>query len=285
MKKLLLLFILFVSSYAQSNSFRFDFIPDGMNFQPLRANFQEAHMGILYYPLNANLKVDIGNSIDLLGFHFGDDIYVTVGAEFMAYGLATSFAGNRLQIDALDGFFGGNASLTIKQSKTSNLIGRFRIIHNSAHLVDGSYIKDTKMWKNNYEPIPYTEDFGELILGHEFSANEILTRYYGLISYSTLVRPLDLKKWVFGFGIESAYTKLFSLFDKDANLFAAYHFNLDGTNEYEGNNSIKVGIKFGEWKNKGITFYLNYYSGRNPFSEFYFQRNNKFGIGFLFEFI
>lgn len=288
MKKLFLILILSAAQFltlAQDKQFQFEFLPEGMHFLPLRANYQEAHMGIMYYPSNANLKVDIGNSMDVLGFHFGEDIFISVGAEFMAYGLSTSFGGNRLQIDALDGFFGGNASLSINYSETSKLIGRFRIIHNSAHLVDGSYLKDSKTWKNNYEPIPYTEDFGELIVGHEFLTDKILTRYYGLVSYSTLVRPSNLKKWVGGFGFESAYTKIFSFLNKDANLFAAYHFNLDGTSEYEGNNSIKLGIKFGEWHNKGVSFYLSYYSGRNPFSEFYFQKVNRFGLGFLFEFI
>ncbi len=281
-----LFFLIFlVNSFAQNDSFRFNFLPDGMHFLPLRANFQEAHMGILYYPSNANLKVDIGNSMDVLGFHFGEKLYVTVGAEFMAYALATSFAGNRLQIDMLDGFFGGNASVSYVLNQSSKLIGRFRIIHNSAHLVDGSFIRDSKTWKNNYEPIPYTEDFGELIFGHEFSKDKFLTRYYGLLSYSTLVRPSNLKKWVGGLGFESAYTKIFTLFEKDANLFAAYHFQVDGVSKYEGSNSLKTGIKFGDWQNKGVTFYLSYYSGRNPFSEYYFQKVDKFGIGFLFEFI
>jgi hypothetical protein len=84
--------------------------PDGLNFLPLRANNQEAKLGILYYPNSTNLKVDIGHSIDLLQINLQEKEYVTVGIEFMAYAYSMSFSQYRLQIGTLDGFFGGNAT-------------------------------------------------------------------------------------------------------------------------------------------------------------------------------
>ena len=71
MKKLFLILILSAAQFltlAQDKQFQFEFLPEGMHFLPLRANYQEAHMGAMYYPSNANLKVDIGISMDVLGF-------------------------------------------------------------------------------------------------------------------------------------------------------------------------------------------------------------------------
>ena len=44
------------------------------------------------------------------------------------------------------------------------------------------------------------------------------------------------------------------------------------------------GIKFGEWDGKGLVFYLSYYAGANPFSEYYSERINKFGLGVFVDF-
>ena len=40
---------------------------------PLKANHQEARFGILYYPENGYLKVDIGNSSDLFAISFREN--------------------------------------------------------------------------------------------------------------------------------------------------------------------------------------------------------------------
>lgn len=67
-------------------------------------------MGINFFPSDSHMKVDIGNSTDVLGLAI-TDLYISVGAEFMAYAYVTSYKGYRLQIDAVDGFFGGNATM------------------------------------------------------------------------------------------------------------------------------------------------------------------------------
>jgi len=145
-KHLLLSFFLFITtvSFAQNDSNRFQsvvFFPPGLNFLPLRANNQEAKLGLLYYPNSSNLKVDIGNSIDLLKINLQHKEYLTVGIEFMAYAYSMSFSQYRLQIGTLDGFFGGNATYA-RIMKDSRFLTRFRYLHNSAHLVDGYFDLD-----------------------------------------------------------------------------------------------------------------------------------------------
>ena len=272
--------------HSQEKNFQFSFAPAGLHFMPLKANMQEARIGVLYFPDNANLKVDIGNNIDLLGFTWKNEkVKLTFGIEFMAYALSTSFQGRRLQIDALDGFFGGNVSLS-KMMNDNCVQMRFRVIHNSAHLVDGSYDSSKKEWKNNAEPIPFTRDFGEITIANEHHAKNYLLRYYGGVAYSTLVRPNEIKKFSLAAGFELSSNKILGkIFDKATNLFCAYQLNVHGIPNYAGDNHLMAGIKFGDWNNKGVVIYFSYFAGNNYFSEYYFQKIKKIGIGFLIDFI
>lgn len=264
----------------------FEFLPPGLHFAPLKANMREPRVGVLYFPSNANLKVDIGNSIDLLKFKFPDiESRLTFGIDFMAYAQATSYSGNRLQIGALDGFFGGNASFS-KDLTDNKLISRFRIIHNSAHLADGKYDLEKDQWIDGKYPIPFTKDFGELTIGYITKPGKLIFRTYGSLSYSTLIRPPSLKKWAFNGGFEVATDKLINtLFDKSVYTYTAYHIDLMGLPEYAGNNHLMFGIKFGDWEGKGVSLYLSYYAGNHFFSEYYYKRIEKFGIGFFVDFI
>ncbi len=252
---------------------------------PLKANNQEARVGLLYYAATTNLKVDIGNTVDLLSFQSVDStICFASGIEFMAYAFSKSYEGKRLQISAVDGLFGGNISYT-KQSDDHKLLIRFRIIHNSAHLVDGSYDAAKDMWIDGKKPIPFTKDFGELTVAHQIFSEFILLKYYGGVSYATLVRPDNLKKYNLhaGFEIAAPYV-LGKIFDNNINLFGAHHFFLDGTNKYFASNHFMAGIKLGDWNRKGLAFYASYYKGRDVFSIYYDRRISKFGIGFSIDF-
>ena len=268
-----------------STNHTFEFLPSGLHFQSIKANFQEAKVGVFYFPSDANLKLDLGNSIDLLSFKYpNNQLHLTFGIDFFAYALSTSFAGNRLQIDALDGLFGGNATLS-KRYNRDRLIFRFRILHNSAHLVDGHYNQNANEWINNQKPIPFTKDFGELLTAYEMNFNFILLRYYGGLSYATLVRPASLKRWNFLGGAELVFPSLIGkVFNNPANLFASYHLLLNGENKYRGNSDFMFGIKFGDWYKKGIMFYAEYYSGQRRFDEYFREKVEEFGLGFYVDF-
>ena len=267
------------------SGFSAELFPKGHHFRPLMGNQQEAHFGVLYFPENANLKVDVGNSVDVLGFNFpASKSKLTVGIDFFAFAYSTSFKGNRLQIDALDGFFGGNAVFS-KEYEGGRFVSRFRIIHNSAHFVDGHFDQSVDKWIDNQKPIPFTKDFGELLFVNESFNNKINLKYYGGVSYSTLVRPPDMKKYAMLAGTELAFINFFGkTLNKETSLFAAYNFNLLGIPAYVGNNNFMLGTKFGKWNEEGLKFYLNYYSGKNYFSEYYKDHISRFGIGFMMDF-
>lgn len=280
-----ILILIFPFISFPQNECHFTFLPNGLNFIPLKANNQEARLGVLYYTATTNLKVDIGNTVDLLSFIFDDSTsQIAAGIEFMAYAFSKSYAGKRLQISAVDGFFGGNVSFT-RQYDSNKLLARFRIIHNSAHLVDGSYDTSTDTWLNNTKPIPFTKDFGELTVAHQIYHDSFILKYYGGISYAALVRPDELRKYSLHAGFEFAMADLLGkVFNHASNIFLAEHFFLDGTAKYFGSQQLMAGIKFGDWDKKGIVLYASFYSGRNMFGSHYNEKIKKFGVGFSVDF-
>ncbi len=276
--------LLFFSQSIFPQETKYELFPVGQNFVPLKANHQEARLGILYYPENGYLKVDIGNSSDLFAISFSDNDKLTLAIDFMAYGLSTNYAGKRLQIAVLDGFFGGHAAYRLSFDDR-NLLMRFRIIHNSAHFVDGLWDSGTKDWIGEDEPIPFTQDFGELTVADEHLLNFGVLKYYGSIKYATLVRPTELEKWSFNAGIEISSDKIFgSVLQKPVNLFFASHNVFAGKPKYKLSTNNLLGVKFGEWYGKGLVLYLSYYYGNHKFSEYYFKCVSQFGIGFNVDF-
>jgi hypothetical protein len=285
MNKYVIIFVLiFMCGISHAQETGFEFLPDSINFVPLKANHQEAKVGVLYFPDNGHLKVDVGNSVDLFKYSFADLSKLTLGIEFMAYAYSTNYKEKRLQIDALDGFFGGNLSFSHKYS-SSRLLGRFRIIHNSAHMVDGHYDIEEGRWQNGDIPIAFTQDFGELLVAHELISSWGRFKYYGSITYATLVRPVELEKWSGFIGFELNFNTIFgNTFGKETNIFIANHTRYAGLPDYNISLNNMLGLKFGDWLSKGIVFYLSYYYGNNVFNEYFIERVSQFGIGFFIDF-
>ncbi len=280
---IILSLLLHLNIFSQEKSFIF--LPGDLQFMPLKANHQEARIGVLYYTANSHLKVDIGNNIDILKFRLNEEWDFNLGIEFMAYAYSTNYEGKRLQIDAVDGFFGGHTSFEYKYSENT-LKGRFRIIHNSAHFVDGHYDSEKGIWINDTEPIPFTQDFGELTLAHLIGGSDYGLMYYASISYATLVRPALIKKYSFSAGFEIHSNKLLGKFlDEEVNIFFANHNRYAGMPDYKISTSNMLGVKFGGWNSEGVVLYASYYYGNDVFNQYYYLRDNWFGIGFFVDFL
>jgi hypothetical protein len=285
MKRYLLPFIiiLFCNIYSQENSF--ELFPSGLNFIPLKAMNRDAKIGLNIIPENNNMKINIGNTIDILSFRFSQSERITAAIDFFAYALSRSYRNKRLQIDAVDGLFGGNISYS-KKINNRQFSGRLSIIHNSAHLVDGHWDRNENMWIDNYEPVPYAKDFIELITAYEYKTNFLSIRNYAGFEYAFLVRPSDMKRFNLNSGIEIGLTSLLSpLFGKGKVPFFAYNFTLNGITSYRGNYNSMLGIKFGNWNEKGILIFISYYEGYDVFHSYYKRRVKRFGVGFSVDFL
>lgn len=242
-------------------------------------------MGVLYYPATANLKVDIGNSVDVLAYSPTNKERITAGVEFMAYAYSTSYKGYRLQIDAVDGFFGGNICYSFTAAPTLRHGARFRYIHNSAHLVDGHFDLGTEQWMRGKLPFPYTRDFAELTYFYEPSGIQFNSRLYAGGTYSVRKRPAELKRPGFLAGAEY-YTTAggITIGARPMRFFAAYHFTVNGVPKFSGSSHLTAGARAGVLNGKGVSLYLSYFSGNNMFNEYYFEKINRLGIGFTVDF-
>ena len=109
---ILILFTFAVTCAAHSqapgdSTAHFVFLPGGLHFAPLKTHTKEPRVGVVKFLDAAEMKVDIGNSIDIFGLNF-HNARLTAGIDFFAFAFVTGAQGLRLQIDAIDGFFGGN---------------------------------------------------------------------------------------------------------------------------------------------------------------------------------
>ena len=258
------------------------FLPGGTLFPPLRANYQEPRVGVRKEAGTSRLKLDIGSSIDFLEYRpdtAGGQF--RVGADFFTYALTTSAEGLRLQVDAVDGYFGGHI---VYAAPGGGLHIRLRLLHESGHLIDGHWNHLTLRWIDNKIPIPYTRDFGELLGYRAWNGEAVSLGVYSGFSYATLARPDNLARWATLHGLEIHTTGLTGpVGGRPFSLYAADNLAFSGIPAYSGTNSLEAGVKFGEWSGGGIRLYLSYYHGLELFSQYYYVKTDQWGLGFAFD--
>jgi hypothetical protein len=269
-----------------TRSKEFEFLPGGTLFKPLIANPQEPRVGVRKEIGSSRLKLDIGSMIDFVEFRANDSgtLRFRMGADFFTYALTTSAQGLRLQVDAVDGFFGGHL-LMRSGTEAHNLTLRLRMLHLSAHLIDGHFDIATGQWKDGRLPIPFTRDFGELVAAYTVPFAGCSGLIYAGVNYATLVRPADVQRVLSLCGCEFHTGDSFGLvLGKPFALYAAYNLTLMGVPRYVGTSVIEGGVKFGGWQDIGLKFYVNYASGLEFFSQYYNVRRSMWGTGFTIDF-
>lgn len=261
----------------------FVFVPGGLHFAPLRANSEEPRIGVFKFLDAAQMKVDVGNSIDLFAYNLPESgMKFSAGIDFMAYAFTTGAQGLRLQIDAIDGLFGGNLTVS-KSHETSTLFARLRIIHHSAHFADGHYDAASGGWIDNREPIAFTRDFGELVLAWLCDGEQQMLRTYGGLSYATLIRPTEIQRFSYLAGAEYFQT-LGRCLEQPFSLYAAYQISLSGVPAYSATHQVQLGAKFGDPYGKGPSIFFEYYTGKYMFGQYYNENLTTIGAGFAVDF-
>ena len=269
MKKYLLVFSFFiVVTYGQSDIESF---PDDLNFQPFIANTFEPKLGFLFQTGGNELRLDIGNSIDFLRKKINDKTTLGMGADLFTYTLLRGENDFHFPVDAVDYLFGLN--FTYKQKlDESEIGGRLRISHISAHFVDGHFDGTSGEWRDGHEPHVYSREFIE-VLGY-YRLNDF--RFYGGLAYLFHVDPDDLGKDYYEVGVEYMNDGL--VFDY-ASFFAGYDLRLTNLYEYTANHNICIGIKFGHPEGKGFSIYYNYFKGNSIHGEYYDSEKEYSAIG------
>jgi hypothetical protein len=286
-----LLILLAVAASAAEPPARDSLSRGGMEFLPGAAlvpspiaHPQEARVGVRKEAGTSRLRLDIGTSMDIIALSPGEgEITVAAGIDFFTYALTTSSEGLRLQVDAVDGFFGGHISLALPQPSAVYEL-RLRLLHLSAHMVDGHYDIPRQTWKDNRAPLPFTRDFGELLGAVRTRLAGIPCRFYSGFSYATLVRPVSIRRFATLHGLElSSPSLLPRILERDATVYLACHLTLAGIPRYAGTTSLESGVKFGTMYGRGVRVYASYTAGPDVFSQYYDLRTSVWGIGFTFD--
>jgi hypothetical protein len=255
------------------------FVPHGLLFRPLLANTYEPRVGILSQLGKNLLRLDIGNSIDLLRYSpDGDNSLLTMGADFFTYTLLRGEENFRFPVDATDYFFGIN--FNYKRSVSfGSLSSRLRLSHISAHLVDGHYDNTNGEWKDLRYPLIYSREFLDGVVACEpASMNNALRAYVGAIFLIHVV-PQNLARLTSYAGAEWHHDV-----QKSVHCYVSYQATAIKISELSLRHNIQLGGKIGDWSGRGLNAYMSYFSGYSIHGEYFDVKENYFALGFLLEF-
>jgi hypothetical protein len=257
-----------------------EFLPSKTLVRPSLADNQEPRIGLRKEAGSSRMKLDIGGMLDLVELKFGDH-RIRAGIDFFTFALTTSYQNLRLQVDAVDGFFGGHLSYRSSIPQPYVMI-RLRLLHHSSHFVDGHLTSPgSTTWRDDRAPEPLAQDFGEIMLAHSGAIGNCTIAPYVGGSYAVLSRPDALKKMNGMAGLLIQF-KAWSGSEsgKTGYVYLADHFTLSGYRVYVGTNDVEGGIKFGPWEAPGLRIYAGYHSGREIFSQYFDTIRDYWGIGF-----
>jgi Protein of unknown function (DUF1207) len=270
----------FSQTYVDSiTANQISFVPYGLLFKPLVANTYEPRDGILAEIGKNRLRLDIGNSIDLLQYRFaGDSSFLTMGTDFFTYTLLRGEQNFHFPVDASDYFFGINFNYK-KSFSTGIISSRLRISHISSHFVDGHYDNTVGAWKDSRPPVVYSREFFDGVVALEPSSLNNDARVYVGATYLFHVDPKNLARFMADAGLEYHYkvwTNVYTYF--------AYQATVLKILETSVRHNIQVGEKIGEWEGRGLNLYASYFSGYSIHGEYFNVRDNYFALGFLVDF-
>jgi len=261
---------------------RLYFVPSGLLFQPLIANVFEGRIGLIKEFWTSNLRLDIGNSVDVIGFTVESGGHgskrLALGADFIGYALIYSKSERIiLQVDAIDAILGGHLSYASSADGGKRVFSaRLRIGHLSSHFVDGHYDVTAQQWKDGLDPRPYGKEFIDLVVAYTFD----FLRVYGGANYAFRVRP-SLPRAAFQAGIELVSQ---SFVGNNVTFYIAHDFRLVKVEEYSGINTTQAGVRLGKWNGQGLDLFLTYFNGASLHGEYYDHRTSYVGAGFLIAF-
>ncbi len=277
MKILLILFCVLIMTHpiaAQEDSASIVLKPQRLLLPPLQSALNEPNLGLAKSLSSSEMKVDIGNGMDLLRYHTttpgGGARTIAVGIDFFTFVKIIGWEGLRLQVDAVDGFFGGHIA-TVVPLGSDALQLRFRFIHLSAHYVDGHYSIPDGAWKNDRLPVPFTRDMGDWMAAYVTGD----VRVYALVEHAFRIRPFNQRRTWYEGGVEWYF-----LTTGSSHLLLGHDIKLVGWDAYTPVYTTTLAWTFGGKYGSGITFFLRHYAGVGPYSEYIDTRTSSFNAGF-----
>jgi hypothetical protein len=272
MKKILFVTII-LSAITYSTEPGFSFTSSPLLFKPLVANTFEPRMGLIWHSSNNRLRLDIGNSVDLIQYTFENpQRHLTIGSDFFTYTLLRGERDFHFPVDAVDYLFGFNVNFVDTMS-SGILSSRLRLSHISAHFADGHFDNTNAVWKDGLNPRVYSREFLDLAVA--FVPSDNFRGYVGIIGVWH-IDPPGLPKVSGYFGGEF-HQHLSTIF----NAYAAYQFTATGLLP---RHEFQAGTKIGDWYGRGTKLFFIYHSGNSIHGEYHDQQDVYSGFGFNVDF-
>lgn len=244
-------------------------------FAPLIAHHLEPRVGMSRLVEEGRLRLDIGNSIDVLRWDgVFDGASVAAGADFFTWTSLRQEKDFHFPVDAVDYLFGLYASYRREIGEATAVSARLRLSHISAHLVDGSYVKEERRWRDDQLPRVYSREFIDLVVAVEY--HEWL-RVYGGGKYIYHIDPPDLGKWSPQGGVEAAWLHVL---DSPAHAYVAVDARLLDVGGWDAALNVQAGVKIGDWRGTGLDLFVAYYHGKSQHGEYYDRMWSYWGPGF-----
>jgi hypothetical protein len=254
-------------------------LPHGLLFQPLRANIFEPRVGGLVSIVGATerpaLRLDIGNSIDLVSFRLSGaaPAEIRIGADFFTFTRLRSEVNFRFPVETTDFFFGMNGSANVPLGKGFALETRLRVAHISAHLVDG--------FPQYQQSFVYSREFVDAVAAFSQATALGTVRVYAgaNLLFHSIPDTFGTATPQLGADARLAIPGVDFL-----SLQAGYDMKVSTiTGSTSLIHSAQAGIKIGERLGHGVLLSAYWYDGKSLHGMFYNQRDNYFGIGFQVE--
>ncbi|MFO7446311.1 MAG: DUF1207 domain-containing protein [Ignavibacteriaceae bacterium] len=240
-----------------------------LNIQPFTANFLEPKAGFSYLLSKSELRLDIGTSSDV--YHYSKDgTTLSFGADLFTFTRLRGEKDFHFPVEAIDYLFGVNAGYKVL-NQNDEYGFRFRLSHISAHFVDGQYDHSIDDWRNGNTPRVYSREFIEIFPYYRVDG----LRVYAGLTYLFHVTPENIGKGIYQLGFDYYLTSVSGKFFP----FIAYDFKLAEIEKFYGNNIVSAGIKFGNYKEKGVSLLFSYYSGKSVHGEYYDLNEDYFTVG------
>lgn len=255
-------------------------VPEGrLLFAPLIAHHIEPRVGLSRLVDEERLRLDIGNSIDLLRWHdLSGGAQVAVGADFFTWTSLRQERDFHFPVDAVDYLFGVNASYL--RPLSTDWVGslRFRLSHISAHLADGSYDKQQAQWRDNRLPIVYSREFLDLIAAFELRG---MLRFYGGAAWIYHIDPVWLGQWAMQGGAEAVWRSAGLAW---LHAYAAVDMRLVDISGWHTAVNAQLGVKAGRWRGTGVQLFVAWFHGKSQHGEYFDQTWSYWGPGFNIDF-
>ena len=239
--------------------------PSGLMFYPLRAAVLEPRIGSMYQFGDDKLRLDIGNSLDLVAYRMDRSTELRAGADFFTYTRLRSEGRFKFPVETTDFYFGVNFTFRHQYSPQSNVLsGRLRVAHISSHISDG--------YNGDRVPFVYSREFIDVTGAYQIGA---LRMYAGAnLLFSSIPDNFGVVSPQIGVDVSQPLSSTWTFVGGyDFRLVEIWKVTTDV-------HAVQAGLKVGEQYGRGIVISGYGYSGKSLHGMFYDLPDHYFGLGF-----